>query len=168
MRKVIVIVTLAAAAVVTAIALATPASSPPVLVAETARGTFDELPKVNTKFENGGKVKLKVTGPVELITQRIVAKPGATFGWHTHPGENFNVMISGTLTLWHDEACTGSGTEYSAGDAFSTSPDEVHLAKNLSATEDVVFFASYLAPKSATTTPTPVRADAPLPEGCTE
>jgi hypothetical protein len=52
MRKVIVILTVAAAAVVTAIALATPASTPPVLVAETARGTFDELPKVNTKFAN--------------------------------------------------------------------------------------------------------------------
>lgn len=171
MRRIIVILTLAAAAVVTAIALATPASppvgmgGPPNLTAETARGTFDALPKFNTKFANGGKVKLKASGPVELITQRIVATPGATFGWHTHPGENFNVIISGTLTLYHDENCT-QGIEYGVGDAFSTHPDDIHLARNLGTT-DVVFFATYLAPRAATPPPTPVRLDAPLPApGC--
>jgi quercetin dioxygenase-like cupin family protein len=163
MRKLIVILTLAAAAVVTAIALATPASGPALLSAETARGTFDELPMVNTKFANGGRVKLQVRGPVELISQRIVAKPTATFGWHFHPGENFNVIISGTLTLYHDEACT-AGIEYGVGDAFSTSPTDIHLARN-NGTEDLVFFANYFAPK--TTPPTLVREDAPLPgPGC--
>jgi quercetin dioxygenase-like cupin family protein len=163
MRKVIVILAVAVAATATAIALATPASPPPVLVAETARGTFDTLPKFNRHFANGGKVKLKVKGPVELITQKITAQPGATFGWHTHPGENFNVIMSGTLTLYHDEACT-QGIEYGPGSAFSTHPTDVHLARNLGTT-DVVFFATYLAPK--TTPPTPVRVDAPLPApGC--
>jgi quercetin dioxygenase-like cupin family protein len=163
MRKVIVILTLAAAAVVTAIALATPASTPPVLVAETARGTFDVLPKFNTKFANGGKVKLKAQGPVELITQKITAQPGATFGWHNHPGENFNVIWQGTLTLYHDEACA-SGIEYGPGSAFSTHPQDIHLAKN-NGTVDVVFFATYLAPR--TTPPTAVRVDQLLPAaGC--
>jgi quercetin dioxygenase-like cupin family protein len=163
MRKVIVILTLAAAAVVTAIALATPASPEPILRAETARGTFDRLPHFNRKFENGGRVKLQVRGPVELITQKITAQPGATFGWHTHPGENFNVIWQGTLTLYHDEACS-TGIEYPAGSAFSTHPEDIHLAKN-NGTVDLVFFATYLAPK--TTPPTPVRVDAPLPApGC--
>ncbi|MGH3051644.1 MAG: cupin domain-containing protein [Gaiellaceae bacterium] len=163
MRKVIVIVTVAAAAVVTAIALATPASPPPVLVAETARGTFDVLPKFNTKFDNGGRVKLKVKGSVELISQKITAQPGATFGWHNHPGENFNVIWQGTLTLYHDEACT-TGIDYGPGSAFSTHPQNIHLAKN-NGTVDLVLFATYLAPK--TTPPTPVRVDQPLPAaGC--
>jgi quercetin dioxygenase-like cupin family protein len=163
MRKVIVIVTVAAAAVVTAIALATPASTPPVLVAETARGTFDVLPKFNTKFANGGRVKLKVKGSVELISQKITAQPGATFGWHNHPGENFNVIWQGTLTLYHDEACA-TGIDYGPGSAFSTHPQDIHLAKNNGAV-DVVLFATYLAPK--TTPPTLVRVDQPLPAaGC--
>jgi quercetin dioxygenase-like cupin family protein len=106
---------------------------------------------------------LQLRGPVEAISQRIVAKPGATFGWHFHPGENFNVILSGTLTLYHDEDCA-NGIEYGPGSAFSTSPDEIHLARN-NGTMDIVFFANYFAPK--TTPPTLVREDAPLPgPGC--
>jgi quercetin dioxygenase-like cupin family protein len=164
MRKIIVLLVLAAGAVFAAIALATPASPPPVLTAETARGTFDQLPAFNTTFANGGHVKLKVHGSVELITQRIVAQPGATFGWHHHPGENFNVVVQGTLTLYHDEDCA-NGISYSAGSAFSTHPSQVHLARNLSETETLILFATYLAPK--TDPPTPVRVDEPLPAaGC--
>ena len=114
-----------------------------------------------TKFDNGGRVKLKVKGSVELISQKITAQPGATFGWHNHPGENFNVIWQGTLTLYHDEACA-TGIDYAPGSAFSTHPQDIHLAKN---TVDVVFFATYLAPK--TTPPTLVRVDQPLPAaGC--
>lgn len=163
MRKVIVVLILAIGAVVSAVALATPPSPPPILTAETARGTFSEPLKVNTKLANGARVKLTTKGEVELITQRIVAKPGATFGWHSHPGENVNVVAQGALTLYHDEACT-VGTEYAAGSAFSTHPDEIHLARNLGAT-DLVLFATYFAPK--TTPPTLVRVDQPLPAtGC--
>jgi len=163
MRKVIVLAILAAGTLVTAVALATPPSPPPILTAETARGTFAELPKVNTKLANGARVKLQARGAVELITQRIVAQPGATFGWHSHPGENVNVIAQGTLTLYHDEACA-IGTAYPAGSAFSTHPDEIHLARNLGTT-DLVFFATYFAPK--TTPPTAVRVDQPLPApGC--
>jgi quercetin dioxygenase-like cupin family protein len=163
MRKVIAIAILAIGAVVTAVALATPASPPPALTAETARGAFAGPLKVNTKLANGARVKLKTKGAVELISQRIVAQPGATFGWHSHPGENVNVIAQGTLTLYHDEECA-VGTEYPAGSAFSTHPDEIHLAKNLG-TVDLVIFATYFAPK--TTPPTAVRVDQPLPAaGC--
>jgi quercetin dioxygenase-like cupin family protein len=164
MRRIIVGLTLVVAAVLAAAALATPPSPAPTLTAETARGTFAEELKVNTKLENGARVKLKTAGPVELVTQRIVAQPGATFGWHHHPGENVNVVVQGTLTLYHDEDCT-NGVAYPAGSAFPTHPDEVHLARNLSQTETLVLFATYFAPK--TTPPTAVRIDEPLPgPGC--
>jgi len=142
-------------------AFATPSS--PELVVVTARGEFADSLKVNTKFDNGGKVKIMTNGAVELITQRIEAPPGSTFGWHSHPGENVNVMLQGTLTLYHDEDCT-EGIAYGPGDAFSTSPVDIHLARN-NGTDTVVFFATYFAPK--TTPPTAVRLDAPLPApGC--
>jgi quercetin dioxygenase-like cupin family protein len=164
MRPIIVVLTLAAGAVLAAVALATPPSPPPTLTAETARGTFAEPLKVNTKLANGARVKLKTKGPVELITQRIVAQPGATFGWHHHPGENVNVVVQGTLTLYHDERCA-DGVTYPAGSAFPTHPNEVHLARNLSETETLILFATYFAPK--TTPPTAVRVDEPLPApGC--
>jgi quercetin dioxygenase-like cupin family protein len=163
MRKVIVLVILAAGALVTAVALATPPSPAPILTAETARGSLAEQLKVNTKLANGARVKLQTRGAVEIVTQRIVAQPGATFGWHSHPGENVNVVAQGTLTLYHDEECA-VGTAYPAGSAFPTHPDEIHLARNLGAT-DLVVFATYFAPK--TTPPTAVRVDQPLPApGC--
>ena len=164
MRRMIVVFTLAAAGVLAVVALATPPSPAPTLTAETARGTFAEELNVNTKLLNGAKVRLKTQGPVELVTQRIVAQPGATFGWHHHPGENVNVVVQGTLTLYHDEDCT-NGVAYPAGSAFPTHPDEVHLARNLSQTETLIIFATYFAPK--TTPPTAVRVDEPLPAaGC--
>jgi quercetin dioxygenase-like cupin family protein len=164
MRRIVVVLALVAAAVSAAAALATPPSPAPTLTAETARGSFAEELKVNTELANGARVKIKTEGAVELVTQRIVAQPGATFGWHHHPGENVNVVVQGTLTLYHDEDCT-TGVAYAAGSAFPTHPDQVHLARNLSETETLVLFATYFAPK--TTPPTAVRVDEPLPApGC--
>jgi quercetin dioxygenase-like cupin family protein len=164
MRWIIAVLTLAAGAAVAGVALATPPSPPPTLTAETARGAFAEPLNVNTRLSNGARVKLKTKGPVELITQRVVAQPGATFGWHSHPGENVNVVLQGTLTLYHDEDCT-NGVAYPAGSAFPTHPNQVHLARNLSETETLILFATYLAPK--TTPATAVRVDEPLPApGC--
>ena len=155
---------LVAAGVLAAVALATPPSPAPTLTAETARGTLAQELNVNRKLANGAHVKLKTKGPVEVVTQRIVAQPGATFGWHNHPGENVNVVAQGTLTLYHDEHCA-NGVAYPTGSAFPTHPDEVHLARNLSETETLVVFATYFAPK--TTPPTAVRVDQPLPAtGC--
>ena len=164
MRRIVVCLTLVAAAALATAALATPPSPAPTLTAETARGTFAEELKVNTELANGARVKIKTDGAVELVTQRIVAQPGATFGWHHHPGENVNVVVQGTLTLYHGDDCT-NGVAYPAGSAFPTHPDQVHLARNLSETETLVLFATYFAPK--TTPPTAVRVDEPLPApGC--
>jgi quercetin dioxygenase-like cupin family protein len=165
MRKAFLIVSAVVAVAAIAIAgaaLGTPARG---VTAETARGDLATPLKVNTKFANGARVKLQARGALEVITQRIVAIPGATFGWHTHPGENVNVILQGTLTLYHDENCT-RGTAYPAGSTFTTHPNEVHLARN-EGTQDLILFATYFAPK--TTPPLPVRIDQPLPApGCPE
>jgi hypothetical protein len=84
--------------------------------------------------------------------------------WHSHLGENVNLVKQGTLTLYHDENCT-VGVSYGPGAVFTTSPDEIHLARNESPTETLVFFATYFAPK--TTPAQPVRIDQPSPgPGC--
>ena len=162
-RRIVLVGLVAAVAVVVAVvstALATPSSG---VTAETARGELTAPLHVNREFDNGARVKLKTSGPIELVAQRIVAEPGATFGWHHHPGENVNVVLQGTLTLYHDEACT-VGIDYPAGKAFSTSPNQIHLAKNNGSTP-LILYATYFMPK--TTPPTPVRVDEPLPApGC--
>lgn len=155
MRKWILAATLVAAAVPVGIAVATPASG---VSAETVRGAAEPI-KVNTKFDNGARVKIQTRGEIDFIVQRIVAEPGATFGWHSHPGENINVIKQGTLTLYHDEACT-VGIPYGPGAVFTTSPDEIHLARN-NGTEELILFATYFAPK---TDPLVVRVDQDNPD----
>lgn len=163
MRKWILLLTIVVVGVVAGVAIATPASPPPVLVADTARGTIDGRLNLQTDFGNGSVAKIKTRGPMEFAVQRIVAQPGATFGWHRHPAENVNVIQSGTLTFYHDENCT-EGINYGPGSVFTSSPDEIHLARNNGAT-DVVFFATYYVPR--TTPAQALRIDAPLPAlGC--
>jgi hypothetical protein len=67
-------------------ALATPSKG---VTAETARGELVDRPlDVDMSFDASGstRVKLKTQGRIEVAVQRIVAEPGATFGWHSHPG----------------------------------------------------------------------------------
>jgi len=142
---------------VSGVALATPTSG--TITAETVRGDLGEELNVHTKFANGASVHLKTKGPIEIITQRIEATPGSSFGWHSHPGENVNVVKQGTLTLYHAEHCT-EGIAYGPSSAFATHPDGVHLARN-EGTETLVFFATYFAPR--TTPLLPVRIDEPSP-----
>ncbi len=144
-------------------ALATPIIG--TITAETARGVLGEDLRLKTRFAPGQKVKVFTKGAIEVITQRIVAEPGASFGWHSHPGENVNVVFQGSITLYHDELCT-EGITYGPGSAFSTSPDDIHLAHN-PGTVQLILFATYFAP--LTDPLQAVRIDQPLPApGCPE
>jgi quercetin dioxygenase-like cupin family protein len=136
-------------------ALGTPAQG---VSAETARAPLGEV-KFRSRFANDAKVQLQAKGDIEVITQRIVAEPGATFGWHSHPGDNINVVLRGAITLYHDGACT-QGTTFGPGSAFTTHPGQVHLARN-EGTEELVLFATYLAPR--TSPPLPARIDEASP-----
>jgi quercetin dioxygenase-like cupin family protein len=159
MIKAMAVITAIAVGVLAGTALGTPSSG---VTAETARGPVAAI-KLQGKFDSGSKVKLQTKGDMEFIAQRIVAAPGATFGWHSHPGENVNVVLRGAITLYHDEACT-EGVTYGPGSTFTTSPDEVHLARN-EGDEELVVYATYFAPQASP--PLPVRIDQPSPgAGC--
>ena len=81
-------------------ALATPASPPPVVTAETARGPLVDRPlDVNWKFAPESKVKLQTQGPIEVAVQRVVVQPGGTLGWHSHPGPTLVTILSGTMSF---------------------------------------------------------------------
>jgi quercetin dioxygenase-like cupin family protein len=149
-------VALLSAVVVVGVAIATPSSG---VTAETYRGDVQGQLKLFTRFEPGVSARIKTMGAFEIVTQKIVAQPGATFGWHYHPGENVNVVAQGMLSLYHAENCTAE-INYAAGSGFSTSPDEVHLARN-EGTETLIIYATYLVPKR--TPALPLRIDQPSP-----
>jgi quercetin dioxygenase-like cupin family protein len=160
--RLIFLLALTISSVLVGTALATPGSG---VTAETARGLAAEDIDLKEKFDNGGKVRLQTRGPIEVATQRVVAEPGATFGWHTHPGPNVNVVLQGTVTLYHDEMCM-EGIDYGPGTVFTTSPDEIHLARNLGS-ETVVIYGTYFVPLESPVVA--LRIDQPLPApGCPE
>lgn len=132
---------------------------------QTARGDLARL-RVYRRFDNRARVQIRTWGAIELVMQRIESAPLGSTGWHSHPGDNVNVVQQGTLTFYHDEDCT-VGVPYGPGTTFVTHPDEIHLVRNESTTETVVAFSTQFQPK--TTPLTAIRIDAPSPgAGCPE
>ncbi len=94
-------------------------------------------------------------GPATVTVRTLTIKhgmdgqPGETLAWHYHPGYAFNVVKSGTLTV--EDGCGGEETLF-PGDAFEELDGRVHRAKNLSATEDVVVYNTFIVPQGKPTT----------------
>jgi quercetin dioxygenase-like cupin family protein len=99
-------------------------------------------------------VRIRTTGPREVLGTSIVVAPGGTFGWHTHPGPVLVAVASGTLSLFeaHHGACMKSSV--GPGQAFVEDGHHVHLARN-DGTEPVQIYATFLAPTGTTEFLTP-------------
>jgi Cupin domain len=76
-------------------------------------------------------------------------QPGEVLAWHYHPGYAFNVIKSGTLTV--EDGC-GEEQTLTPGQAFEEMDGRVHRAKNLSPTEDVVVYNTFIVPQGRPTT----------------
>lgn len=88
-------------------------------------------------------------GPATVTVRTLTIKPGEVLAWHYHPGYAFSVVKSGTLTV--EEGCGGEET-LTPGQAFEELDGHVHRAKNLSATEDVVIYNTFVVPQGKPTT----------------
>lgn len=93
--------------------------------------------------------KQTVGGKDYLVIELTIAPQGST-GWHTHTGEIYGLVKSGTLTHYASN-CEQDGI-YSAGDPITdpTGVDHVHLARNLG-TDPVVLEVTYVNPGGAST-----------------
>ena len=123
-------------------ALATPGVG--ILAAPVhARGTLAEDQIINSK----SGVHLKTKGSVDVATQQIVIAGGGSTGWHSHPGPVLVTVKSGALRLIYADDTSCQGTVYDAGDSFIDRGDEVtHVARNVSASDNVELWATYLVP----------------------
>jgi len=129
--------------VLATVALATPGSGLLNGGPVHARGTIAEELIVNSK----SGVHLKTKGPLGLATQQLVFGGGGHTGWHSHPGPVLVTVKRGALRLIYANDPTCEGTIYRAGDSFVDRGDEVvHIARNLSATEELELWATYLVP----------------------
>jgi quercetin dioxygenase-like cupin family protein len=128
---------------VAAVVLATPGSgilSAPVV----ARATFQDPVDIKFKVEDGRQEVFHVPNAAETVVQQVVIAPGGQTGWHSHPGPVVVLVKSGVLTFFSGEDAGCTQRSYSAGQAFIDSGQgHVHLAANLSGTENVELWATY-------------------------
>jgi quercetin dioxygenase-like cupin family protein len=88
-------------------------------------------------------------GPATVTVRTLTIKPGEVLAWHYHPGYAYNVVKSGTLTV--EDGCGGEET-LTPAQAFEEMDGRVHRAKNLSTSEDVVVYNTFIVPEGKPTT----------------
>lgn len=82
-------------------------------------------------------------GPAQVTARTLTTPVGETTGaWHYHPGNVYNVVTQGTITI--EDGC-GEIRHYSKGEAFETSEGRVHRAYNLG-TEDAKEYNMFVGP----------------------
>jgi quercetin dioxygenase-like cupin family protein len=142
--------------------LATPASG---ILSGTvvARAAFQRPVDIKFKIEDGRQEVIHAPNAQETVMQQILIAPGGQTGWHSHPGPAVALVKSGALTLLAGELPGCAPRTYTAGQAFVDSGQgHVHLAANLSATENVEVWVTYfdVPPGGA------FRIDAADPQNC--
>lgn len=159
--KSVVLTFLVIAAACAAVVLATPGSGVSGIV--HARGAFQTAVDIKVRVDEGSQEVIHVSDSKDTVVQQIVVEPRGHTGWHSHPGPAIALVKSGTLTLYDgdDPACLARN--YSAGQAFIDSGQgHVHLGANLSATQPVEVWVTYLdVPPGASP-----RVDQPDPNNC--
>ena len=99
----------------------------------------------------------------DVVVQTVIAQPGGTSGWHSHPGLVSVVVRSGAVTRYEADrfghGC--SSNIYSVGQAFlELGSDHIALVRNHT-TQVAELTATYIVPAGA-----PLRIDQPAPAGC--
>jgi len=129
-------------------------ANPPSGVTPTliGRGTFDDfkLHADNLDF------KVEAKSQIDLVVRTNDYLPGASSGWHTHPGPVFITVTQGELSFYEVDDPTCSPTVVTAGHGY-VDTGHGHIGRNLTGNpaRDV---AVVVAPVGA-----PFRSELPAP-----
>ncbi|MFL0239273.1 cupin domain-containing protein [Mycobacterium sp. SMC-17] len=128
-----------------------------LLSAPVAAATPPEGDVVRTDLARGdttAPVDIDTGGaPSTLIIQGLKLAPGASSGWHTHPGTEYSVINTGGVVLQTAGDC--AGTEFASGQAVFIPAGVPHrVANENTGAADVV--VTYTVPVDV-----PLRVDAP-------
>ena len=94
------------------------------------------------------------------VLQHLTFTPGQSTLWHTHPGPNLVLVVTGELTLI-DNHC--KVTTYTDGQGFATGLDK-HLA--VAGNDGADFYSLYFLPADATDLRTPPSGESATPPKC--
>jgi quercetin dioxygenase-like cupin family protein len=130
-------------------------SATPVTATPLSRGTLGEV-----KAENDGITVESVPGSADIVTVKVVIKPGGSTGWHHHPGVTLVSVASGTATEYHEDC---HKTVLKAGDGFFEGTDEPHVVRN-EGNVDAVLYPTFVIPTE--TSPEKLTIPHPQPKNC--
>jgi hypothetical protein len=143
-------------------AVATPSSNV-VSGAIIARASFLDPVDIKFKVKKGNEEVVHVFQAQDTVIQQVIIGPGGHTGWHSHPGPAVAMIKSGAVALYDSEDPTCTPRVYLAGQAFvDHGQGHVHLARNMSATENVEIWVTYFDVPPGTS----VRLDAADPGNC--
>ena len=155
------------AAVYGGIALATPPTPAPGVVTTTfGVGRFDSIDSLTKTDVDPGrrtnfwKARLKTKGASDLYVLQNTIQPGATFGWHSHPGPSLVIVKSGTATVYMADDPTCSPEQVSAGSGFVDNGHDTHVVRNEGSVDLVTVVVSFVPAGFAR------RIDEPAPANC--
>jgi quercetin dioxygenase-like cupin family protein len=130
-------------------------SAPPFTATPLSRGTLGEV-----KAENDGITVESGPGSADIVTVKVVIKPGGSTGWHHHPGVTLVSVASGTATEYRADC---EKTVLKAGDGFFEGTDEPHVVRN-EGNVDAVLYPTFLIPTE--TSPEKLTIPHPQPKNC--
>ena len=103
-------------------------------------------------------IRVSSHGPVDFVVAHLLFDPGATTGWHVHPGPALVIVKAGTVTKYSAD-CTVN--RYSAGQAFvENGPTDVNMVRN-ETTATAETLVTFITPVGAAP-----RDDVPPPPDC--
>jgi quercetin dioxygenase-like cupin family protein len=98
----------------------------------------------------------------EVVTQQATFQPGATSGWHTHPGYLTATVVSGQVVRYATD-CTSQ--TFAAGQTFYETGAHTFVVKNAGSVPAVVM-VTFVVPGGTPTTG--LRIDEPQPTTCNQ
>lgn len=166
MKPVHILVIAAAGAGICAIPLVTKATPPSgISFTPVGRATVPEFSVKRKEKAIDWRIGLDADQPIDVATQIVTFPPGASSGWHTHPGPVFFTVRTGTLTVYEgdDPSCTPHSFPAGTGAVEAGTSTHSHMVRNEtgSVAEAVV---TYLVPVG--TPQSQLRTDLPAPGTC--
>jgi quercetin dioxygenase-like cupin family protein len=149
------------------IALATPPTPAPGVVTSTfGVGRFGDIDSTTKTDINAGaatdfwQARLNTKGISDVYMLQNTIQPGATFGWHSHPGPSLVIVKSGTATFYMADDPTCSPHVVNAGSGFVDSGHDTHVVRN-EGSVDLVTLVVSIVPAGFSR-----RIDEPAPANC--
>lgn len=95
---------------------------------------------------NADRIKFQTKGPTEVSVLTLTVEPGATTGWHSHPGFAVISVTEGAGTLYHADC---SSDTFSAGQAFVETGGDPPTNFTNETSSPVVLTVTFFAPQGA-------------------